>query len=130
MSIRKRTSTTDYNSLSENIGKKFKQYRLKAGLSLRDIYRDEQISIALISDLEAGKKLPRMETLVRLCNKVGMPLDEVFNARIAPSRVDLITGGQSVEDKIRTILLSDNIPTSVADELIKYFEFIKTKENL
>lgn len=130
MSIRKRISTTDYDSLSENIGKKFKQYRLKAGLSLRDIYREEQISIALISDLEAGKKLPRMETLVRLCNKVGMPLDEVFSSRITPSRVDLIAGEQSTEDKMRTILLNDNIPTSLADELVKYFEFLKTKENL
>ncbi len=130
MSIRKRITNTDYDSLSENIGKKFKQYRLKAGLSLRDIYREEQISIALISDLEAGKKLPRMETLVRLCNKVGMPLDEVFSSRITPSRVDLIAGGQSTEDKMRTILLNDNIPTSLADELVKYFEFLKTKENL
>lgn len=130
MSIRKRIINTDYDSLSENIGKKFKQYRLKAGLSLRDIYREEQISIALISDLEAGKKLPRMETLVRLCNKVGMPLDEVFSSRITPSRVDLIAGEQSTEDKMRTILLNDNIPTSLADELVKYFEFLKTKENL
>lgn len=130
MSIRKRIANTDYQSLSGKIGAKFKQYRLKSGLSLRDIYRDEQISIALISDLEAGKKLPRMETLVRLCNKVGMPLDEVFSSRIAPSRVDLIAGEQSIEDKIRTILLSDNIPTSLADELVKYFEFLKTKENL
>lgn len=130
MSIHKRILNTDYQSLSGKIGAKFKQYRLKSGLSLRDIYKDEQISIALISDLETGKKLPRMETLVRLCNKVGMPLDEVFSARIAPSRVDLIVGEQNIEDKIRTILLNDNFPSSVADDLIKYFEFIKTKENL
>ena len=129
MSIRKRISTTDYNSLSENIGKKFKQYRLKAGLSLRDIYREEQISIALISDLEAGKKLPRMETLVRLCNKVGMPLDEVFSARITPTRMDLLTGENDIENKIRTVLTNGNFSSSFADDLIEYFEFLKTKQN-
>lgn len=129
MSIRKRISTTDYNSLSENIGKKFKQYRLKAGLSLRDIYREEQISIALISDLEAGKKLPRMETLVRLCNKVGMPLDEVFSARITPTRMDLLTGENDIETKIRTVLTNGNFSSSFADDLIEYFEFLKTKQN-
>ena len=129
MSIRKRISTTDYDSLSENIGKKFKQYRLKAGLSLRDIYREEQISIALISDLEAGKKLPRMETLVRLCNKVGMPLDEVFSARITPTRMDLLTGENDIETKIRTVLTNGNFSSSFADDLIEYFEFLKTKQN-
>lgn len=129
MSIRKRISTTDYDSLSENIGKKFKQYRLKAGLSLRDIYREEQISIALISDLEAGKKLPRMETLVRLCNKVGMPLDEVFSARITPTRMDLLTGENDIENKIRTVLTNGNFSSSFADDLIEYFEFLKTKQN-
>lgn len=129
MSIRKQISTTDYDSLSENIGKKFKQYRLKAGLSLRDIYRDEQISIALISDLEAGKKLPRMETLVRLCNKVDMPLDEVFSARITPTRMGLLTGENDIETKIRTVLTNGNFSSSFADDLIEYFEFLKTKQS-
>lgn len=129
MSIHKRILNTDYQSLSGKIGAKFKQYRLKSGLSLRDIYKDEQISIALISDLEAGKKLPRMETLVRLCNKVGMPLDEVFSARITPTRMDLLTGENDIETKIRTVLTNGNFSSSFADDLIEYFEFLKTKQN-
>ena len=52
--------------------------REQKGLSLRELSRQTNISIALISLLENGDKLPRIETLIRLVLALEIPFGEVF----------------------------------------------------
>lgn len=67
-----------YSELTKSLGKAFKGYRLSANLSMRDIYKLDNVSIACISDLEKGIKIPRVYTLIKLMRRVHMPIAEVF----------------------------------------------------
>ena len=118
-----------YEQLTEKIGESFKQYRTNSKLSMRDIYKDEKISIATISDLENGKKLPRVETLIRLMEQVQMPIDRVFNPDIVPSRSRTAIFGYtkvSWQDKIRNSLIESKFLPNEIDEILRYIKYIKT----
>ena len=51
-----------YSNLCKQYGEYFNYVREQKGLSLRELSRQTNISIALISLLENGDKLPRIET--------------------------------------------------------------------
>lgn len=57
------------------IGKKFKQYRVQKGYSLRGIARSENITPTLISEIETGKIYPNVETIESLYNQVNIVLN-------------------------------------------------------
>ena len=71
-----------YKEITKRIGNIFRHYRSKKGLSLRELYRKLNISIAVMSDMETGKKLPRIETLIILCNYLGIPLEKIFSNQL------------------------------------------------
>ena len=67
-----------YSNLCKQYGEYFNYVREQKGLSLRELSRQTNISIALISLLENGDKLPRIETLIRLVLALEIPFGEVF----------------------------------------------------
>ena len=71
-----------YKEITKRIGNIFHYYRSKKGLSLRELYRRLSISIAVMSDMETGKKLPRIETLIVLCNYLDIPLEKIFSNKL------------------------------------------------
>lgn len=71
-----------YKELTKRVGNIFYSYRNKKNLSLREVYRKTSVSIAVISDMETGKKLPRIETLISLCRFVDIPLSEIFSDKL------------------------------------------------
>lgn len=117
-----------YEHITRMIGESFKNYRTNSKLSMRDIYKDEKISIATISDLENGKKLPRVETLITLLQKVGMPLDRVFNDKILPISSFGIVSVRASRDwkhEIRNDLIESKFLPNEIDEIIRYIDYIK-----
>ena len=67
-----------YSNLCKQYGESFNYVREQKGLRLRELSRQTNISIALISLLENGDKLPRIETLIRLVLALEIPFGEVF----------------------------------------------------
>lgn len=123
------------NYLVNTIGCKLHDYRVKSGLSLRDINRPEKISMTVISDLENGKKMPKFDTLLRLMEIVEMPYTEVFNPDILPNkpsvsavRVGLIQGSNvDNNDDLKELLLSRNFTYKEIEDIIQYMAFLKSK---
>ena len=70
-----------YNNLCKLYGEYFNYIREQKGLSLRELSKQTNISIALISILEKGDKLPRIETLIRLTLALGIPFNEIFGKK-------------------------------------------------
>lgn len=124
-----------YNYLSKVIGTKFHEYRVNSNLSLRDIYAAEKVSTAVVSDFENGKKLPRVETLIRLLNLVNMPYSEVFNSKILPSNIpsksSIATRICKIQDcqypAIKEILLTYGFNRREIEDIIQYMDFIVSK---
>lgn len=124
-----------YNYLSKVIGTKFHEYRENSNLSLRDIYAAEKVSTAVVSDFENGKKLPRVETLIRLLNLVNMPYAEVFNSEILPSNIpnksSIATRICKIQDcqypAVKEILLTYGFNRREIEDIIQYMDFLVSK---
>lgn len=111
-----------YKYLTSTIGMKFSEYRKKSGLSLRYIYRTTNISMAVVSDLENGKKLPRVKTLLKLLHIVGMPYAEVFNTGVTPNQ-------EVKKVEITDFLLSHNYSKREIIEITAFMDYTIKKRN-
>lgn len=122
-----------YLQITERIGELFKLYRDNLNLSMRDIYRDEKISIATVSDMESGKKLPRIETLINLMQKVKMPLNKVFSNDVLPNNYNGVQFGipqkLSWKQIIKNDLVESKFLPAEIDEILRYIEYIKTNRH-
>lgn len=121
-----------YAYLTKVIGREFHEYREKKGLSLRDIYIPEKISMAVISDLENGKKMPRVETLIRLMNIVDMPYSCLFNAKKLPktmqtasTRIALVQGSNYLNDDLAELLLQKGYNHKEIEMIAQFMNFVK-----
>lgn len=126
MSAKQSENSCIYKDITALIGKSFKKYRENSGLSMREIYKQEKISIAVMSDMESGKKLPRVETLIRLMEKVNMPLTEVFAEKLFKETPKHLRE----EDRtsfIKCIYKDSGFPDKAIKEALEYDEFLKFK---
>lgn len=80
--------TMVYEYITRSIGYQFGQYRNNSELSLREINTLHNISPKVVSALENGKKLPKIELLLRLMHNVGMPYDAVLSRGVLPNEVN------------------------------------------
>ncbi len=65
----------------ENLGERLKDVRLKAGLTLRELARQADVSPSFISQIENGKSQPSVATLYSFSRLLGVTVDELFDAR-------------------------------------------------
>ncbi|GAB2756904.1 helix-turn-helix domain-containing protein [Sinomonas soli] len=61
-----------------NLGERLKQYRLRAGLSVRALARQADLSPSFISQIENGKSRPSVGTLYSFAQLLNVPIDELF----------------------------------------------------
>lgn len=123
-------SEDTYTYIVRYIGNEFKKYRKKSGLSLRDIYSDKKISMAVVSELENGKKLPRFETLLQLMSLVDMPFNAILNDIVLPSNITKNQSDNTIsksDDEIREMLLLHGYSHKEIDEVFKYMHYITTQ---
>ncbi len=117
-----------YKEITAIIGKTFKKYRENSGLSMREIYKQEKISIAVMSDMESGKKLPRVETLIRLMGKVNMPLEEVFSEKLLKDESKNLRENSMF--LIKLLLKDLGYPMAVIKEIQEFMKFKDSKNIL
>jgi transcriptional regulator with XRE-family HTH domain len=79
--------------------------RRRAGLSLRELAKRAGTSHSTLSAYEQGDKVPRTDTLIRICLAAGWALDWRFSPRLAdPDRLE------RGEELIEVLELADAFP--------------------
>jgi transcriptional regulator with XRE-family HTH domain len=64
----------------EGLGSRLKELRQQAGLSLRELARQADVSPSLVSQIENGKSRPSVSTLYAFARLLNVPVDELFDA--------------------------------------------------
>jgi transcriptional regulator with XRE-family HTH domain len=64
----------------DRLGARLKELRLSAGLSLRELARQADVSPSLVSQIENGKSRPSVSTLYSFARLLNVPVDELFDA--------------------------------------------------
>src|SRR3954447_1330124 len=64
----------------EDLGRRLKEVRVRAGLTLRELARQADVSPSLISQIENGKSRPSVSTLYTLARLLNVPVNELFDA--------------------------------------------------
>lgn len=124
---------TETKDISENVcnqlGSYFNHIRDKVRkLSLRELNKISGISIALISAFEDGKKLPRIETIIKLMIALNIPFNEVFGHKLAGMEFKFnpeISVNDNYDNPLRQYLSSLGYDKDEVKDIIKYTDFIK-----
>ncbi len=64
----------------DGLGGRLKDLRLRAGLSLRELARQADVSPSLVSQIENGKSRPSVSTLYTFARLLNVPVDGLFDA--------------------------------------------------
>jgi transcriptional regulator with XRE-family HTH domain len=64
----------------EGLGARLKELRQLAGMSLRELARQADVSPSLVSQIENGKSRPSVSTLYTFARLLNVPVDELFDA--------------------------------------------------
>lgn len=62
----------------KKLGLRIKEYRLKDGMTQKELALKCNLSVGYISDLETGQKTPTLETLNLLAGELGSSVDELL----------------------------------------------------
>jgi transcriptional regulator with XRE-family HTH domain/quercetin dioxygenase-like cupin family protein len=65
----------------DNLGSRLKDIRLKAGLTLRELARQAEVSPSFVSQIENGKSQPSVATLYAFAQLLNVSIDELFDQR-------------------------------------------------
>jgi transcriptional regulator with XRE-family HTH domain len=63
----------------DHLGPRLKELRLNAGLSLRELARQADVSPSLVSQIENGKSRPSVSTLYSFAQLLNVSVDELFD---------------------------------------------------
>src|SRR5690348_13950582 len=63
----------------EDLGRRLKEVRVRAGLTLRELARQADVSPSLISQIENGKSQPSVATLYTFSRLLNVSIDELFS---------------------------------------------------
>jgi len=90
----------DTEVLMDNLGSRLKDVRLKAGLTLRELARQADVSPSFVSQIENGKSQPSVSTLYAFAQLLNVSIDELFDQRgVDPSQPPLVEGWGPDGDK-------------------------------
>jgi transcriptional regulator with XRE-family HTH domain len=90
----------DTEVLMDNLGSRLKDVRLKAGLTLRELARQADVSPSFVSQIENGKSQPSVSTLYAFAQLLNVSIDELFDQRgIEAERPPLVEGWGPDGDK-------------------------------
>jgi len=84
--------------LMDNLGSRLKEMRLKAGLTLRELARQADVSPSFVSQIENGKSQPSVATLYTFSRLLGVTVDELFVDE-SPTAAPLVEGWGPDGDK-------------------------------
>lgn len=132
INLEKETQET-YAGMCRRIGEFINYVREDKGISLRELYRRTSISIAVLSDIENGQKLPRYETLIKLCIALEIPLEFIFGTKFLPLFAKYNNSAAikipRVDEIIRNTLLNAGFNKDETKKIMSFVEYIKYKRS-
>ncbi|SHI01906.1 helix-turn-helix domain-containing protein [Sporanaerobacter acetigenes] len=60
------------------LGQTIKKYRIKKGITIRELSQTTSISTGFIGDIEANRSRPSYENLVKLVQALDIPIEDIF----------------------------------------------------
>lgn len=119
-----------YENLCKLYGEYFNYTREQKGLSLRELSKKTNISIALISLLENGDKLPRIETIIRLVLALGIPFNEIFGRKA--TGLEFTSKPQKVtvrdDEVLRNTLLKMGCDKDDVKDILEFIDYKKYRK--
>lgn len=111
-------------------GEYFNYTREQKGLSLRELSKKTNISIALISLLENGDKLPRIETIIRLVWALGIPFNEIFGRKATGLEFSSKPQKVTVRDDevLRNTLLKMGCDKDYVKDILEFIDYKKYRK--
>ncbi len=77
----------------ELMGRRLREVRSRAGLGVRELARQLDLSASLISQIELGRVVPSVSTLYTLTNALGISMDSLFVEEPWGGAGDRVTAG-------------------------------------
>ena len=121
-----------YEQMCRMLGTYINKVREEQGISLREMYRRTNISIAVLSDIENGQKLPRIDTLIKLALALDIPLNHIFGSECHTEFVfsnDIRPFKQTKEEMLKSPILHFDLSKDEIKELDNFMDYIKFKRN-
>jgi transcriptional regulator with XRE-family HTH domain len=75
----------DVQEIRDILGRNIKHFRLQQGLSQVTLAEKAAISVTFLSNIERGKMFPKVETLSRLTESLGVEVFELFKGDLVPT---------------------------------------------
>ncbi len=88
--------------LRHEVGDVMRDFRLKRGMTLRDVASSSSVSLGYLSDLERGQKEASSEILLSIAGALSVPLSELLHE--VADRLALF------EEFVPETLVSDTVP--------------------
>lgn len=90
-------------ALIQNIGIQLRNTRQRQGMSQAELAEKAELSTVYISQIESGQKNISVDVLVRLCNALNIPCDDLLRAKLARSEdmaydISIIVADCTVEE--------------------------------
>ncbi|HEV7654579.1 MAG TPA: XRE family transcriptional regulator [Mycobacteriales bacterium] len=82
----------------DHLGERLKGLRKNAGLSLRELARQAEVSPSLVSQIENGKSRPSVSTLYSFAQLLNVSVDELFDTDEAAAKVPAAEAPSGVHD--------------------------------
>ena len=120
----------EYKLDYEIIGKRIREARGKAKVSQEELAEQVEISKAYMSQIEAGKKHPTLETYVRIVNALDLSMDEMLcgnlehNKHVHNMRFDQVVGDCDAGE----YQMIENVVTELKKAMRRYKEELKTEK--
>jgi transcriptional regulator with XRE-family HTH domain len=122
------------------VGSLIKELRLSRGYSAKEFAKKLQIPYSTYSNYENNNREPSLDTLHKICDNLGVTVEELFRFATLPSDlkdaiVDALIENDvvAVKNKLKSSFYSAFDPSEFSeDELAdikQYIEFIKFKRN-
>jgi len=101
-------------TVAEDVGRALRALRHAAGLSLSELARRSGLGKATLSELEAGRRNPTLDTLYALTTTLGVPLSAALPApEIPPVHAPALISGKAVDATLLTRFTATGATTEI-----------------
>lgn len=114
------------NTIMFNIGEFVERKRNEKKMSIRELNRLSNVSTAVISDIENGKSMPRVELLVRIAIAMDIPLNELFASFV--SETYQVPTVEEQEQTLSGMLQMTGLTKIEVKEVLEFIEFKKSRQ--
>lgn len=120
-----------YEQMCRMIGSYIHHVREEKGISLRDMYRRTNISIAVLSEIENSQKLPRIESLIKLAIALDIPMSDIFGSKCYAdfTLTDIKPFSKLKEEFLKSPFPRLDLNKDEMKEIADFMEYIKFKRN-